>query len=193
MTDEKRGRVAAALKAVLNELDVELEWVNEEGARAFVEGDYRRIDQATARGKRIKAFGQSVADLQAGWEAFANGLAPSRQEALSHPPPSPSRPRQSAGTLREAYRVAILQALVDMGGKAKVAEVLTRVYEIIRDQLGEHDLATVPSGGIRWHQRAYGACYWMREQGLIRDDSPHGTWEISEAGRTLLAKARSDQ
>jgi len=30
----------------------------------------------------------------------------------------------------------------------------------------------------------------MRQECLIKDDSPHGTWEISDAGRTRLKEAK---
>jgi len=191
MTDEKRGKVAAALKAVLNELDIELDWVNEEGTQAFEAGDYQRVEEAVQRGRQIRGFREKVASLETEWQTLRESLGEPSEETPSRP--RTPRSRQSTGTLREAYRVPILQALVEMGGKARVREVLDRLHDLIKDQLNEYDLATVPSGAIRWRQRVYGTCNWMREQGLMRDDSPHGTWEITEAGRTLLAKARSDQ
>lgn len=30
----------------------------------------------------------------------------------------------------------------------------------------------------------------MRQEGLLKGDSPHGTWEITEAGRDRLAEGK---
>lgn len=191
MTDEKRGRIAAALKALLNELGVELEWVNQAGGKALHEGDYHRVEEIAVRGKEIKAFSQKVADLHAEWEALSKDVDQLQQETPSCHPAWPSPPRKSVGTFREQYRVPMLQALVEMGGRARLREVLDRVHELIKDHFDEYDLEALRSGQVRWRSRASGIYHWMAENGLVRDDSPHGIWEISEAGRSFLADSQA--
>lgn len=41
---------------------------------------------------------------------------------------------------------------------------------------------------VRWEMRVHFARLRMKERGLIADDSPRGTWEISDAGREYLAR-----
>jgi|GEM_PF-1702523 len=85
------------------------------------------------------------------------------------------------------YRVPILQAIVDLGGEAPTNQVLARVQEILAGQLNAHDLDTFADGKtIRWRNTAQWARNTLREEGLIRDDTPRGVWGISEAGRKWL-------
>jgi hypothetical protein len=41
---------------------------------------------------------------------------------------------------------------------------------------------------LRWRNSAQWCRNTMRQEGLIVDGSPHGVWEISEAGRAWLAQ-----
>ena len=193
MTDEKRGRVAAALKAVLNELDVELEWVNEEGAQAFEPGVYQRVEEAVQRSRQIRGFRQKVASLEIEWQTVRESLGKPSGETPPLPRGQRRLPPQGPGTPTDAFRLPILQALMEMGGKAPRVQVFARIHEMMNDQMKAHDIACVPSGSVRWHGKAQSARQAMVREGLIRDDSPHGVWEITEAGRQALAKARSDQ
>lgn len=87
-------------------------------------------------------------------------------------------------TPQHTYRVPILEALVEMGGTGQAADVLDRVFEKIKYRLNEYDLAMLPSKtDYRWRNTANWAKFALIEDGLLRDDSPRGTWEITEAGR----------
>ncbi len=198
MTEQRRGRVAPALRALLNELNVELDWVNEEGGKALQEGDYHRVEEIAVRGKEIKAFSQKVAGLHAEWEGFSKGFAEPRQGTPSSPstrqPRRPVRPGfqpDPAGTPRDAFRLPILQALVEMDGRGARTQIFARLHEMMKHQLREHDLASVPSGSVRWHGKAQSARQAMVREGLLSRDSLYGIWEITEAGRSFLADSQA--
>jgi restriction system protein len=95
-------------------------------------------------------------------------------------------------TPQAAYGLPILQALVELGGRSDLKPVLDRVYEIMKGQLNEHDLAPLASDGLtpRWRNTAQWERNSLREDGLIRDDTPRSIWEISEKGREWLAEQR---
>lgn len=93
-----------------------------------------------------------------------------------------------------AFYVPILEALEELGGRGSFQEVMDLVYDRMKDLLTEDDLNPLPSGGdIRWRNTAQWARYTMVRRGLLRDDSPRGVWEISEAGRAYLQEARRRQ
>jgi len=98
------------------------------------------------------------------------------------------RIRRGLKTPQEAYRVPILKALVELGGRSELHPVLDRVYETMKGQLNEYDLALLPSDDVtpRWRNTAQWARNSLREDGLIRDDTPRAVWEISEEGRQWL-------
>lgn len=89
-------------------------------------------------------------------------------------------------TPESAYRVPILQALVELGGQGTVADVLNKVYEQMEDRLQPVDHEHLERGGPRWRNTAMWERYNMKNMGYLRNDSPRGIWEITEAGRDYL-------
>ena len=76
-----------------------------------------------------------------------------------------------------------------MGGSGHVKDVLDRVGEIMKPVLKNVDyepLASTPDN-LRWRNAAQWARNSMVNEGLMKNDSPRGVWEISDKGRTFLA------
>jgi len=89
------------------------------------------------------------------------------------------------------FRLPILEALDELGGRGQVREVLSIVYEKMQHRLTEDDLKQLPSGGdVRWRNTAKWERKHMVNEGLLRGDSPHGVWEMSDAGREYLERMR---
>ena len=89
----------------------------------------------------------------------------------------------------EEYYAPILLVLFELGGAARASDVLDGVEKKMKHLFTEVDYQDRPSGGIsRWKHTAHWARNTMVHQlGLLSNDSPHGVWELSEAG---IAKAR---
>lgn len=65
--------------------------------------------------------------------------------------------------------------------------VLDRVQAMMADQLNAHDRDVLTDGKtVRWVNTAQWARNVLREEGLLRDDTPRGVWGISEQGRAWL-------
>lgn len=89
------------------------------------------------------------------------------------------------------FRLPILEALDELGGRGQVRDVLSIVYEKMQHRLTEDDLKELPSGtSVRWRNTAQWERQHMVNEGLLRDDSPRGVWEISGAGREYLERMR---
>jgi len=113
----------------------------------------------------------------------------------------PSGPREDFGrvpadliTARESYYRPILQALVDLGGRARARAVLDRVGRVMKPIHTPTDYAPLPShpqAESRWVNRAHWARYDMVKDGRMKPDSSFGIWEISDEGRRWLAQTRT--
>lgn len=92
------------------------------------------------------------------------------------------------------FRRPILEALVELTGKAPIGEVLDRVGKKMKAILTKHDFEPLPSDpqSIRWRNTAQWCRNSLVREGLIKANSPHGIWEISEAGRNALAHERAE-
>ncbi|MGB9794901.1 MAG: winged helix-turn-helix domain-containing protein [Thermodesulfovibrio sp.] len=85
------------------------------------------------------------------------------------------------------YRLPILEALIEKGGKATQREVFEIIERKMKDQFNELDLQVLSDGHtLRWQKMVAWQRYRMVQDGLLRSDSPRGIWEITEIGRKYL-------
>jgi len=137
-----------------------------------------RLEDLQEDSTQAAALNDLLNDLNAWARRFAILVAPDEKTP---------RLRKGLKTPQSVYRVPILRALVDLGGEADLDAVLERVKAAMAGQLNAHDLDTLADGKtVRWRNTAQWTRNAMREEGLIRDDTPRGVWGISEAGRQWL-------
>ena len=89
-------------------------------------------------------------------------------------------------TPQDAFRIPILKSLVELGGKATVAQVLSRVETRMGNTLKPVDTLKISSGMIRWKNSAMWERKAMVDEGLLSRHSPRGVWEITAKGRELV-------
>ncbi len=161
MIENTPTNVVAAFEMLLEELEAEIEFVNKIGAKAFEGRDYERARAALERAGQFTAFRDKVASLRKEWETLAT---------TSYQP--------------------ILKALADLGGSARMSEVLVRVEQLMRGVLKNVDYEPLSSDPEtpRWRNTAQWARNSMVKEGLLKQNSPRGIWEISEARRQFLTR-----
>ena len=108
------------------------------------------------------------------------------------------RTRKRGGHPNRFFRPFILRALAQLGGRGRAKEVLELVYQMVKPHLSPVDEERLPlSGGYRWHRKANWERYYMVRDGLLRDDSPQGIWELTEEGwreaKKLIAGETQEQ
>ena len=140
-------------------------------------------------GDRTAAYRHTQAAFELlGLPAPARDLAPVKEGGQA----TRTRKRRGIRTPETAFYMPILQALEEMGGSGKTAQVIKRVGEFMGSQLNAEDRATLQSSGMpRWDNTARFARHSMVRNSLLRADSPWGIWEISEKGRAYLEAHRS--
>ncbi len=95
-------------------------------------------------------------------------------------------------TSEDAFRIPILEALVELGGSASMSQVLELVEKKMKDRLNEYDYQILPSNNtIRWKNTAQWCRNTMVQEGLLKSDSPRGIWEITEKGVEYLKKEKA--
>jgi len=97
--------------------------------------------------------------------------------------------KRGVRTPETAFYVPILQALSELGGSGKTADVVKRVGELMGGTLAPDDREPLQSTGMpRWENTAQFARYSMVRSGLLRSDSPRGVWTISARGVEYLRR-----
>ena len=153
----------------------------ENGAEAMRTGKFDRVQEALNQAKTLDKLNKQISALQRDF----NSLIEEAEEANKS-----ARIKNGLKTSEAEYQVPVLQAIVELGGSANLNDVLELVYDMMRNQLNDYDKSALPSDGMtpRWRNTAQWARNTLRQQGLLKDDSPRGIWEISDAGRKWLDK-----
>jgi hypothetical protein len=176
-------RVKQALESCIAELESILSEINATIKRAIDEANYAKSQQLIQEAEAVKRVIEQVRQIAAGTPTLLTPIRTAKSPARSRQ----RGKRQPRGTPQGAYHVPILEALVELGGKAPVSAVLERVYTKLEGRLQPSDLEFVPSGQEeRWRNTAKWARADLKEQGYLAADSPKGIWEITDAGRRYL-------
>jgi hypothetical protein len=111
------------------------------------------------------------------------------------PPPACGAGRLTRGirTPEAAFVVPILRALEALGGTAPMQRILEKVGAAMKGQLRDVDYEPLKSDPSRprWNNTAQWARNTMVAEGLLKNNSPRGVWEITAAGRKELRASES--
>lgn len=189
MIENNPTNVQAAFEMLLEEIEAEIDFVNGVGSKAFEKRDYDRAKEALEHAGKLTGFRDKAVALKKEWDGFTvievdeedRKKAQTQRQNLG-------RLQRGMRTREEAYYVPILQVLSEMGGSGKVAEVLDRVGKRMKGVLKKPDYEPLASGpdNPRWRNAAQWARNSMVNEGLLKNDSPRGVWEISDKGRSHL-------
>lgn len=84
----------------------------------------------------------------------------------------------------EVLRAGIITVLKDMHGSGHVQQILAAMEQQLAGQLLEHDLENVASGKqLVWQNNVCWERNKMVKQGILKNDSLRGIWELTEAYR----------
>jgi hypothetical protein len=90
------------------------------------------------------------------------------------------------------FREPLLAVLRELGGKASVKDIRELLERKIAHRLNDADHRNVSSGDPRW----WNATCWERnglvKEGVLRDDSERGVWELTDHGKTTTISTSSD-
>ncbi len=177
---------SAAFDLLQDEIDAHLAGLQAEITDAAKRGAYEKVGQLAKAAQELADLKKELAGVEKRYNRLIEADEPDESVAEG------KRIRRGLKTPQEAYQAPILQALVDLGGRSELNPVLDRVYEMMKGRFNEYDLAPLASDGItpRWRNTAQWARNSLREEGLIRDDTPRSVWEISEKGRVWLAEQK---
>jgi restriction system protein len=181
-----KNEVNTAFEILLEEIELVANQLNDAGGDAFRDRDYERAKGAVQDATRLAEFREKVKQLQKEWTAL---FTTSRRAQLKIARRKRSqRLNRSLRTSEDAFSKPILEALVELGGSAPINDVLERVEKKMSSILNEYDRQRLPSGrrSVRWKNTAQWCRSGLVRGGLMKADSPHGIWEISEDGRRWM-------
>lgn len=176
--DELVDEIVNAVKATRETASQAVLRGNDDEARLLME-------QANA----MEICREHVETIRKEWAAIKKISIPRKYTRKNKNASSNSKIKRGERTPEEDYFIPILSVLEAMGGKGKVKDVISRLYNVMKGQFKPADLLMLPKNKTpRWSNAAQWARNSMVYQGLLKSHSPRGVWEISDKGREHLRK-----
>ena len=188
MAQNSTTNIDAVFDMLIEEVEADIDFVNNQGARAFEFRDYERARDCLESVARVTTFREKIDSLRREWQQI--DPTPKDGDDDRKHRRDLGRLRRGLRTPEQAYYRPILRALQGLNGSASLNDVLDQVLQVMRGELKEVDfepLASEPEMP-RWRNAAQWARNSMVKEGLLKSDSPRGIWEISDVGRRYLAE-----
>lgn len=184
MIEDNRTNVLAALDVVREGIETEISAANRSGALAFREGAHEKARDVLKRSEKLKNLRDRIEAIENDWKT----LFPGEKMTINSRPLPPG-----VRTPEDQYYLPNLEALRELGGSARKSEVLEHVLQRMKHVLRTVDFVPVASTPDvpRWQDTAARARNTLKERGLMRKNSPHGVWEISDSGIQYLKRRDS--
>jgi hypothetical protein len=139
------------------------------------------IGQQTQFDQQLRMIGEGLVEVL---EIIESAAGKPRSEGKSQKDSTPRqrRPRGSGPptTSHSILRTCMIQVLVEFGGSAHCSKILDRMQELLEGQLLAGDLEMRGRAGepvwrnnSRWERQA------MISEGVLRNDSKYGYWELN--------------
>jgi len=188
MIENNTTSVAAAFEMLIEEIEADIDFVNQQGSKAFEARDYDGARDALEKAAQITAYREKLDGLRREWTQII-GAEELQDEEIRRHRRDHGRVRRGLRTPEHEYVRPILKALAELGGSAPLGDVLERVRRSMEGVLRDVDFEPLASDPNlpRWRNTAQWARNSMVREGLLKSDSPRGIWEISDAGRQHLA------
>lgn len=179
--------VNVAFDLLLEGLQQVMEAINEEIATTTRAKQFDDAQALIEHAKRLVGFQAKVESLREDWRNLFMSPVMPRRVSSSRGKRFP-RLRKGLMTHEDEFRRPILEALVELGGRAHKSLVIRLVGEKMKDKLNEYDRQYMPNrpGVRRWEYRVEWCKSRLAMQGLARSTRPKGTWEITSEGRRAL-------
>ena len=177
--------VISAFDELLAALEEHRDTISHQIAKHAAAQQFDKVVALGTCGNTVDEMRNQIAKLREQWQTTINDRqAPQKRPAAT---PKFSVPERGIRTPQSTYYRPILEALIELGGRAEPKEVLPRVYNKLKHILTAHDREQLPSNPrkIRWKTATRFASHELRVEGLL-NNSPYGIWEISEDGRRFI-------
>ena len=140
-----------------------------------------QISQYAQFNRQLVVLGESVTEVL---EMIESAIVKPRSEGKSQKEATPrqrrSRSSDQVVTSQSVLRAYIVQALKEFGGSARRSNVLDRIEEMLEGQLTPRDFETRSDGRvIIWRNNACWERQAMVDEGILRNDSKFGYWELN--------------
>jgi hypothetical protein len=142
---------------------------------------------------QLMMLGEGIAEVL---EMIESATGKLRSEVKSQKKDLTSRQRRSrvgnsSITPIAVLRSHIIQVLKELGGSARVSDVISLMQEMLQDRLTPRDLESYNNGNIIWQHNTYWERQHLVNEGILRNDSKRGYWELNKDHASYFEDAQT--
>jgi restriction system protein len=144
-----------------------------------------RINETKLISKRLKSIVDIIALVQQAYQDWSElGIVANKTKSKKK---HSTRIKTGTRTPEDDFRYPILEIIHEMGGSGKTGDILEKVYTQMKDDFLPADFEVIESvNEERWRNTAKWTRKRLKDEGLLKSNSPRGIWEISEKGRLII-------
>ena len=176
----RRNRaVEKTIKTLRQQVKAEVGALNQQAAKLVAKGAYGPSQGVIQAAQQMLGFSRQVDALWNAWRGGKGTIADSGQSETERTP------------LWEYYRV-IAKSLADLGGEAKVRDVIAKVGSLSEGQFKAGDVALTSNGTPVWARSVRRARAPMIKERFL-ESVAGGRWRLTKLGRDLAKRANEEQ
>jgi len=183
--------VQGAFEMLLEEIEGQISVVNREASQGIEKREYHKAQTHITVTQKLTSIHEKVNELKDEWdEIIARAYGQQKIKETEQGKHNLGRLRRGLRTPEKAFYAPILKVVDELGGSATMRDVLSRVGQLMKTKLKDVDYQHLSSDpeAIRWRNTAQWARNSLVKKGFLKANSPHGVWEITEAGRKAKDK-----
>lgn len=115
-----------------------------------------------------------------------------RRQAVTLPRAQTDRSKRRNPLSLKQFRLPLLQTLHALGGSAYSREIRTAMEPMVTPMLGATAYETLTNGQPRWWNAVCSVRNDLIREGLFRNDSERGIWDLSERGIEFVKERAKD-
>ena len=178
-----KNEVHSAFEILLEEVESVADALRDDGADAFKENDLEKAQRLIGSATRLEDFRKRLKEMQKEWQTLFADKSIKKSKKRR-------KIKRGLRTPDDSFRVPILETLTEMGGSGQMSDVLTVVEKKMKGVLNKYDYEPLNSypKQPRWKNTAQWCRNTLVNEGLMKNDSPRGVWEISDLGKKEISK-----
>jgi hypothetical protein len=191
MKETPSADVQGAFEMLLEEIEGQISVVNRNASQGIEKREYDKAQTDITVAQKLTSIHEKVNELKDEWdEIIGRAYGPKRMKETEEGRRNLGRLRRGLRTPEKAFYVPILKVVDELGGSATMRDVLSRVGQLMKTKLKDVDYQHLSSDpeAIRWRNTAQWARNSLVKKGLLKTNSRHGIWEITETGRKAKDK-----
>ncbi len=182
----------ASFEKVIAEIKDLIVGINKEAEKFLKENNYEAVKKVISNAEKVQLILSNIESARLDLGDLLKDQTLLKKNVITGGKKLKKELKKELKTPQKEYKRPILEALVELGGRAKLKDVLDLVYEKMKDRFTPYDLSLYPvSGQVFWKFNAQQCRFRLVGEGLLKKDSPNGVWEITDKGREELSKLKS--